>query len=63
MVTPVDCHTPDNMLSNWIQQIDIDQMVNTLGNLPGEMLNWTYLNLKPFELMGKKYLFHAGFHS
>ena len=31
-------------------------MVDTLGNIPGEMLNWTYLTLKPFRLMGQKYL-------
>ncbi len=56
MVTPVDCKTPDNMLSHWIQQIDIDLIVDTMGNLPGEMLNWTFLNLKPFQLMGQKYV-------
>lgn len=56
MVTPVDFQTPDNMLSHWVQQIDIDQVVDTLGNVPGEMLNWTFLNLKPYQLMGQKYL-------
>ena len=56
MVTPVDCKTADNMLSHWVQQMDIDLLVDTLGNLPGQMLNWTFLNLKPFQLMGKKYL-------
>lgn len=56
MVTPVDCKTPDNILSNWVQQMDVDLLVDTLGNLPGEMLNWTFLNLKPFQLMGQKYI-------
>jgi polyhydroxyalkanoate synthase len=56
MVTPVDFKTRDNMLSNWVQQIDVDLLVDTLGNLPGEMLNWTFLNLKPFQLMGQKYI-------
>ena len=56
MVTPVDFKTSDNMLSNWVQQIDVDLLVDTLGNLPGEMLNWTFLNLKPFQLMGQKYI-------
>ncbi len=56
MVTPVDCKTPDNMLSHWVQQMDIDMLVDTMGNLPGKMLNWTFLNLKPFQLMGQKYL-------
>lgn len=56
MVTPVDFQTPDNMLSHWVQQVDIDAVVDTLGNVPGEMLNWTFLNLKPYQLMGQKYL-------
>ncbi len=56
MVTPVDCKTPDNMLSHWVQQMDIDAIVDAMGNLPGEMLNWTFLNLKPFQLMGQKYV-------
>ncbi|NTV96722.1 MAG: class III poly(R)-hydroxyalkanoic acid synthase subunit PhaC [Thiobacillus sp.] len=56
MVTPVDFQTPDNMLSHWVQQVDIDLTVDTLGNVPGEMLNWTFLNLKPYQLMGQKYL-------
>ncbi|PJB07848.1 MAG: class III poly(R)-hydroxyalkanoic acid synthase subunit PhaC, partial [Hydrogenophilales bacterium CG_4_9_14_3_um_filter_63_34] len=56
MVTPVDFQTPDNMLSHWVQQIDVDLVVDTLGNVPGEMLNWTFLNLKPYQLMGQKYL-------
>ena len=56
MVTPVDCKTPDNMLSHWVQQMDIDLLVDTMGNLPGDMLNWTFLNLKPFQLMGQKYV-------
>lgn len=56
MVTPVDYKTPDNMLSYWVQNVDIDLLVDTIGNIPGEMLNWTFLNLKPYQLMGQKYL-------
>ncbi len=56
MVTPVDYQTPDNMLSHWVQNVDIDLLVDTIGNVPGEMLNWTFLNLKPYQLMGQKYL-------
>jgi len=56
MVTPIDFKTPDNLLSHWLQQVDIDLLVDTLGNIPGELLNWTFLNLKPFRLTGQKYL-------
>ncbi len=56
MVTPVDFQTPDNMLSAWVQHMDIDLLVDTLGNIPGELLNWTFLSLKPFSLTGQKYV-------
>ena len=56
MVTPVDFKTPDNMLSNWVQHMDIDLLVDTQGNIPGELLNWTFLSLKPFSLTGQKYV-------
>ena len=55
MVTPVDFKTPDNMLSAWVQHVDVDLLVDTMGNIPGEMLNWTFLSLKPFSLTGQKY--------
>jgi polyhydroxyalkanoate synthase len=56
MVTPVDFQTPDNLLSSWVQNIDIDLAVDTMGNIPGELLNWTFLSLKPFSLTGQKYV-------
>jgi polyhydroxyalkanoate synthase len=56
MVTPVDFKTPDNMLSAWVQHMDVDLLVDTMGNVPGELLNWTFLSLKPFSLTGQKYL-------
>ena len=56
MVTPVDFQTPDNLLSAWVQAMDVDLLVDTLGNIPGELLNWTFLSLKPFALTGQKYL-------
>lgn len=56
MVTPVDFHTADNLLSHWTREVDVDLLVDTLGNVPGELLNWTFLTLKPFQLMGQKYV-------
>lgn len=56
MVTPVDFKTPDNILSKWVQELNVDLLVDTLGNIPGELLNWTFLSLKPFRLTGQKYL-------
>jgi polyhydroxyalkanoate synthase len=56
MVTPVDFHTPDNVLGKWVRDLDVDLMVDTLGNVPGELLNWSFLSLKPFRLTGQKYV-------
>ena len=56
MVTPVDFQTPGNLLSSWVQHMDIDLAVDTMGNVPGELLNWTFLSLKPFALAGQKYV-------
>ena len=55
-VTPVDFHAGPNLLSRWARYVDVDLLVDTLGNIPGELLNWTYLSLKPFRLTGQKYL-------
>ncbi|MDG4553969.1 MAG: class III poly(R)-hydroxyalkanoic acid synthase subunit PhaC [Candidatus Competibacter sp.] len=56
MVTPVDFHTPDNLLTHLIRHVDVDLLVNTLGNLPGQLLNFTFLSLSPFRLAGQKYV-------
>jgi len=56
MVTPVDFHTPDNMLSHWTRGLDIDLFVDTLGNVPGDLMNYCYLTLKPFRLNLQKYV-------
>lgn len=56
MVTPVDFKTPDNLLSHWLAHLDVDLLVETLGNIPGEFLNWAFLAMRPFQLAGKKYL-------
>lgn len=56
MVTPVDFHTADNMLSNWNREIDVDLLVETLGNVPADMMNFTYLMLKPWRLFAQKYV-------
>jgi polyhydroxyalkanoate synthase len=56
MVTPVDFQTPNDLLSRWVQRIDVDALVDTLGNVSGDLMNWMFLSLKPFRLMGQKYL-------
>ncbi len=56
MVTPVDFQTPDNMLSNWTRELDVDLFVDTMGNIPADVMNYSYLMLKPFRLNMQKYV-------
>ena len=56
MVTPVDFHTGDNMLASWARALDADALVQALGNIPADLINTSYLMLKPFELNLKKYV-------
>jgi len=55
-VTPVDFHTPRDLLSHLVRQVDVELMVRAFGNAPGELLNWIFMTLKPFRLMGQKYV-------
>ena len=62
MVAPVDFHTCDGMLNLWSgcahgpDSMDVDKMVDALGNIPGDFMNFGYLMLKPFQLNVEKYL-------
>ena len=56
MITPVDFHTPDNLLSRWFRNIDVDLLVDAMGNVSGVLLNSIFLSLKPFRLGIEKYL-------
>lgn len=56
MVTPVDFHTADNMLANWVRGVDVDLFVDTLGNVPADVMNFSYLMLKPWRLFVQKYV-------
>jgi polyhydroxyalkanoate synthase subunit PhaC len=55
MVTPVDFHTPADLLSKWVRKIDVRAWVGD-GNVPGEALNGLFLSLMPFRLTQQKYL-------
>ena len=59
MVTPVDFHVQEGLLNLWggctTKAVDVDLMVDTLGNIPGEYLNSEFVMLKPFQLGIEKY--------
>ena len=56
MVTPVDFHTQDDQLSFMVRDIDIDQAVRVLGNIPGSALNRNFNMMQPISLNVKKWL-------
>ncbi len=53
-VTPVDFHTPQDMLSRWLRYVDLDLL--GAGNVAGDALNGLFLMLKPMRLMQQKYV-------
>ncbi len=55
LTAPVDFHTPDNLLSKWVRELDTS-LLEACGNVPGEMLNALFLGLMPFRLMQEKYV-------
>lgn len=55
MVTPVDFHTPENLLSKWVRNVNVDRLVDALGNVPGELLNAAFIALMPLSLTARKY--------
>ena len=55
MVTPVDFRTPADLLSKWVDKIDIDAFVAE-GNVPGDALNALFVSLMPFRLAHQKYV-------
>jgi len=56
MVTPVDCHTKENLLAKWVRELDIDALVDAHGVVPGDLLNAAYVSLMPFRLLQQKYV-------
>jgi polyhydroxyalkanoate synthase len=55
MVTPVDFHTPADLLSKWVRKIDVAAWVGE-GNVSGDVLNQLFLSLMPFRLTHQKYM-------
>ena len=56
MVTPVDFSTNDGLLFKWGKYLNVDNMVEAYGNIPGDFMNTGFLTLKPLSLMVNKYV-------
>lgn len=55
-VTPSNFDTNEGLLHLWMKQIDVDQMVDAYGNIPGDILNIGFLLLNPARLVIDKYV-------
>lgn len=56
IVTPFDFHTDTGLLNVWSQKMDMDKLVDTYGNVPGDFMNIGFLMLNPFRLFSDKYV-------
>lgn len=56
LVSPVDFHTRDNLLTPWLTKIQVETIIENNGNFPGEALAFLFRSLKPFQLNRKKYV-------
>jgi polyhydroxyalkanoate synthase len=62
MVAPIDFHQTETLLNMrggctlGPEAIDVDLMVEALGNIPGDFLNLEFLMLKPQQLGIQKYM-------
>ncbi|HUN55039.1 MAG TPA: class III poly(R)-hydroxyalkanoic acid synthase subunit PhaC [Smithella sp.] len=55
-VTPSSFNTDRGLLHIWMKDLDVDRMVRTFGNIPGDLMNLGFLLLNPARLMIDKYV-------
>jgi polyhydroxyalkanoate synthase len=55
-VTPTNFDTDQGLLHTWLREVNVDQLVDTFGNMPGDLLNLGFLLLNPARLMLDKYV-------
>jgi polyhydroxyalkanoate synthase len=55
-VTPSSFDTDKGLLHVWMKDIDVDGLIKTYGNIPGDLMNFGFLLLNPARLMIDKYV-------
>ena len=55
-VTPSNFDTDKGLLHVWMRDVDVDRMIRTFGNIPGDLMNFGFLLLNPARLMIDKYV-------
>jgi polyhydroxyalkanoate synthase len=56
LVTPIDFETNDGLLFKWGKDLKIDSMIDHYGVVPADVMNFSYLILKPLTLSFDKYV-------
>ncbi len=47
--TPIDLEKPDTVIEKWTKRINPDKMVEKLGNVPSQLLNFSFIMRNPLE--------------
>lgn len=55
-VTPTHFDIDTGLLHIWMKKVDVDRMIDTFGNMPGDLMNAVFLLLNPARLMIDKYV-------
>lgn len=56
ILTPTHFDTDKGLLHLWLREIEVDRLVDTFGNMPGDLLNMGFLLLNPARLFFDKYV-------
>jgi polyhydroxyalkanoate synthase len=54
-VAPTSFDTDQGLLHSWMKSVNVDRMMDALGNMPGDLMNFGFLLLNPARLMIDKY--------
>lgn len=60
-VTPSSFDTNKGLLHVWMKNLDVNKMIRTYGNIPGDIMNIGFLLLNPARLVIDKYIGFAEF--
>lgn len=54
--TPINFHTRDNAIAKLLKNMKAEELIGTNDNVSGAWLTQFFISMRPFELIGKKYL-------
>lgn len=57
--TPVDLEKTDTVVENFTKHVDVDKLVDTIGNVPGSLINFAFILRNPLEAVLKYWTFFS----